>query len=79
MLTCEFDFSTEWNTYYDGRPEFARCGKEIIISKGFRCSKRPGLLKQFSTNAGKDLGGMVFDDVMQNMMKDEKLNRFRFV
>ena len=78
MLGCDFDFSSDWKTYYDSRPESARCGKDIMLHKGFRSSKtRPEFLRQFSLNVGKDLGGMIFDDVMQAMMKNDSLNKFR--
>ena len=80
MLTCDFDFSSEWKTYYDMKPESARCGKDIILSKGFKSSRvRPGFLRQFSVSVGKDLGGMIFDEFMQAMMKDVALGRFRLV
>jgi len=80
MLSCDFDFSSDWKTYYDSRPESARCGKDIMLHKGFRSSKaRPEFLRQFSVKVGKDLGGMIFDDVMQAMMKNESLNKFRFL
>lgn len=80
ILTCDFDFSSQWKTYYDSKLESARCGKDIILNKGFKSSKtRPGFLRQFSIDVGKDLGGMIFDDVMQAMMKDQALNRFRLV
>ena len=80
ILSCDFDFTTEWRSYYDNRPESVRCGKDIILIKGFKSSTaRPELQRQFSAQMSKDLGGMIFDDVMQGMMQDEILNEFRFV
>ena len=78
-MTCDFDFSPEWKTYCDVRPDSIRCGKDIMIGKGFKSLKSPKVLqRQFSRNVTKDLGGMVFDDVIQAMLKDDILKKLRF-
>ncbi|XP_065061836.1 uncharacterized protein LOC135688772 isoform X1 [Rhopilema esculentum] len=80
ILTCDFDFSPEWKTYYDVRPDSVRCGKDIMIGKGFKSLKSPKeFQRQFSRNVTKDLGGMIFDDVIQAMLKDDILNKLRFL
>ena len=50
-----------------------------MIGKGFKSLKSPkALQRQFSRNVTKDLGGMVFDDVIQAMLKDDILKKLRF-
>jgi hypothetical protein len=81
ILTCEHDFSSEWRTYYDHRPEKVRNGLDIVLHPGFSLSSdsiRPGFKRQKSRMA-KDLAGMMFDHVMQDMLQDVWWKHFRFL
>lgn len=81
ILTCEHDFSSEWRTYYDHRPEKIRNGVDIVLHPGFTLSSgssRPSLQRQKSRIA-KDLAGMMFDHVMHDMIQDNWWKHFRFL
>jgi hypothetical protein len=81
-LTCRLDFSPAWKTYYDYRPERIRCSHDVVLHPGFAIDRagheRRALMRQKSVLT-KDLSGEVFDCVIQEMLKDDWLKRFRFL
>jgi hypothetical protein len=82
MLTCRPDFSPEWRTYYDYRPEKVRCGMDMILQPGFSLdntpSNRPMFMRQRSV-LSKDLAGLIFEDIITEMIADGYLKQFRFL
>ncbi|XP_065897600.1 uncharacterized protein [Dysidea avara] len=82
MLTCRPDFSPEWRTYYDHRPERIKCGEDIVLHPGFAISEdgqtKPTLQRQRSI-LSKDLAGMIFEEVFETMRNDKWLAQFRFL
>ncbi|XP_064383534.1 uncharacterized protein LOC135332129 isoform X2 [Halichondria panicea] len=81
VLTCRHDFSPEWRTYYDHKPEIVRLGTDIFLTPGFSLTStegRPSLQRQRS-RLTKDLPGAMFEDVMQQLLEDEWLEQFRFL
>jgi hypothetical protein len=81
ILTCQHDFSPEWRTYYDHRPEKVRMGVDIVLYPGLSLSStntehsQPPLRRQRSRMA-KDLAGMIFDHVMQDLLQDDWWKHF---
>jgi hypothetical protein len=81
ILTCQFDASPEWITYYDHRPERIRCGKDIVLYPHFALKRQgsvlPQLLQRQRSKLTKDLAGMMFDSVIQDLLTDQKMQEFR--
>ena len=81
MLTCRHDFSSEWRTYYDHRPERVRLGTDMVLTPGFSLTSREGrpVLQRQRSRLTKDLAGVIFEEVMQKLLEDEWLKQFRYV
>ena len=80
IITCDYDCSSEWRTYYDSRRDCVGYGKDIILTKGFREKERKtsfSFQRQISQNSNKDLAGMIFEFIMDAMLKDEDMKKFR--
>lgn len=80
ILTCDLDFSVKWQTYYDYRPESIRGGKDIVLKPGFDFSqnvKTSAFLQRQLSVENKDLGGLIFEQVMKKMCEDDFLKTFR--
>ncbi|KAL5493303.1 hypothetical protein EMCRGX_G014460 [Ephydatia muelleri] len=78
ILTCRHDFSSEWRSYYDLRPEKVRIGTDMILHPGFMAGTKPTLQRQRSRMT-TDLAGMVFEAVFQELLQDDTMNQFRFL
>lgn len=86
-MKCDFDFSPEWRSYYDSRPESFGNGKDIVLRKGFMTAETAdgqqrrtsfSFQRQVSVNQDKDLAGVLSELIMSELVKDEKLQHFRF-
>ncbi|XP_062513876.1 uncharacterized protein LOC134189578 isoform X2 [Corticium candelabrum] len=81
-LTFRFDFSSEWKSYYDYRPERIRCGSDVVLHPGFsvnESSRERRMLIRQKSRLTKDLAGEIFDVIIQGMLKHDWLKRFRFL
>ena len=78
IITCDFDFSPDWRSYYDSRPESFVHGKDLVIYKGFR-EKKTTLIyqRQLSDQINQDLSGMIFEHVMKKLIDEPKAKQFR--
>lgn len=82
VLTCDFDFSSEWRSYYDSRPECVGYGKDIILTKGFQNTERRRSFsyhRQLSLNTNKDFASMLFDFAMEAILERNDLKIYRFL
>lgn len=78
IITCDFDFSPDWRSYYDSRPESFGHGKDLVIYKCFR-EKKTTLIyqRQLSDQINQDLSGMIFEHVMKKLIDEPKAKQFR--
>ncbi|XP_066932590.1 uncharacterized protein [Clytia hemisphaerica] len=82
FISCDYDYSTEWRTYYDSRPETFGNGKDIYLTKGFMNRERKASFsfqRQISINTDKDLGGILSERIMSKLVNDKELQAFRFL
>ena len=86
-VKCDFDFSSEWRSYYDSRPETFGNGKDIVLRKGFMTADTAdgqqrrtsfSFQRQVSFNQDKDLAGILSELIMSELVKVEKLQHFRY-
>jgi len=80
-VTCDFDYSSEWRTYYDSRPESVGDGKDIILRRGFMSRGRRtsfSFERQISVNSDKDLAGILGDVIMRELLQHQKLKTFKY-
>ena len=78
IITCDFDFSPDWRSYYDSRPESFGHGKDLVIYKGFREKKTTSIFeRQLSDQINQDLSGMIFEHVMKKLLDEPKAKQFR--
>ena len=84
---CDYDYSTEWRSYYDSRPETFGNGKDIVLRKSFMDGDdgegKPqrktsfSFQRQVSVNRDKDLAGVLSEMIMSQLVDDPKLQVFR--
>eukprot|EP00117_Sycon_ciliatum_P014808 scpid13882/ scgid3890/ len=79
-INCSYDFSPEWRTYLDSRPERVRGGVDIVLTPGFSNEVRRGdrALRRLAS-VQKDLAGLVFTDLMTRLVEDDYYRQFRFL